>query len=124
MSDYGRVAQKTFKYNNRNYPVYHYVVNPGNKDGYEVEVYKRNNRYYLTSAPTTQVSASTYYAVYDYTGSVWTQIGSYVGEAVAVEYSANSDSNSFSTDTWRSTENYGNGIHKSLAQCVSYTLSQ
>ena len=38
------VAQKTFTYNNREYPVYHYVANLGSKDGYEVEVYKRNNR--------------------------------------------------------------------------------
>ncbi len=115
--------QKTYTYNGRKYPVYHYVVNDGSPSGYEVEVYKRSNRYYLTSNPTSRVNASTYYPVYDYTGNQWVKIGSYVGAAQAVKYSANSDFNSFSTDTWLSTENYGYGTELTLTQCVYYTLN-
>lgn len=63
-----------------------------------------------------------HYPVYDYTGSEWTKIGSYVGEAQAVYYSEGSDAHSFSTDTWRNTEDYGHGTNLTLAQCVYYTL--
>ena len=116
-------GQKQYVYNNRNYPVYHYVVNDGSPYGYEVEVYKRNSSYYRTDNGTRVTGVRTVYAVYDYTGSEWVNIGSYVGEAQAVYYSAGSDSHSFSTDTWHSTEDYGNGTYKTLTQCVEYTLN-
>lgn len=118
-------GQKQYKYNGTNYPVYHYVVNSGSSNGYEVEVYRMRSGskyYYYRTDNNQRVTASTFYPVYDYTGSEWTKIGSYVGEAQAVEYSKYSDANSFSTDTWRNTENYGNGINRSLSDCVSYTL--
>ena len=114
-------GQKQHTYNGTKYPVYHYVVNAGSPNGYEVEVYKRGNRYYRTDNDQ-RVSASAYYPVYDYTGSEWTQIGSYEGEALAVNYSAGSDAPSFSTDDWRSTENFGYGTGLTLARCVYYTL--
>lgn len=116
-------GQKQYNYNGRNYPVYHYIVNNGSPYGYEVEVYKNGSRYYRTDTGARANNVGTVYAVYDYTGSEWYKIGSYVGEAQAVYYSAGSDAHSFSTDTWHSTEDYGNGTYKTLSQCVSYTLA-
>lgn len=115
-------GQKQYRYNNKNYPVYHYVVNAGSPYGYEVEVYKRSNSYYRTDTGARVNNVGTVYAVYDYTGSKWVKLGSYVGEAQAVYYSVGSDAHSFSTDTWHSTEDYGNGTYKTLTQCVEYTL--
>lgn len=114
-------GQKQHRYNSRNYPVYHYIVNNGSPNGYEVEVYKRSNSYYRTDTNTRVSNPGTVYAVYDYTGSEWVNIGSYVGEAQAVYYSVGSNAHSFSTDTWHSTEDYGNGTYKTLAECVAYS---
>lgn len=120
----GNPIQKTYTDSTGTYPVYHYVYNSGSKDGYEIEVYKKNNVYYsVENATYVAGTNATVYPVYDYTGSEWTEIGYYTGKAMVVNYSSGSSIPSFDTGQWRSTENYGYGTGLTLAQCVHYTLN-
>ena len=109
-------------YNGVSYPVFDYVVGYWFPTGYEVEVYYRDYKYYRTSDDT-EIYVDWCDPVYDYTGSEWYIVGSYVGEAMAVYYSSGSTAMSFSTDDWRCTEDYGAGVGSNLAQCVNATLN-
>ena len=117
------VGQKMHVYNGVSYPVYDYVMGYWFPTGYEIEVYYRDWQYYRTEDDT-PIYVDWCDPVYDYTGNDWYQIGSYVGEAMVVYYSSGSYALSFSTDDWRSTEDYGYGVGLSLAQCVTNTLNQ
>ena len=120
----GKPIQKTYTDDTGTYPVYHYVYNSGTVNGYEVEVYKKNNEYYsVEDSSYVSNSYATVYEIYDYTGSKWTEIGYYTGEAMVVNYSSGSSVPSFDTGQWRNTEDYGYGTGLTLAQCVHYTLN-
>ena len=120
----GNPVQKTFTDDTGTYPVYHYVYNSGTVNGYEAEVYKKNNAYYsVEDSSYVAGSTATVYEVYDYSGSEWTEIGYYTGEAMVVNYSSGSSIPSFDTGQWRNTEDYGYGTGLTLAQCVHNTLN-